>query len=188
MLGEFLAKLRPLALEQPTLPAALVNASHALDWGLGLRQHVMMVSPMLTAEPYLLFVHHVLGRAEAFAGDYNAALAEFRIAAGIHSPGRPMPDLRITPESIEVPFWLDDLADASRTRANVTRRGNQWTLVAGDDAFILDPAEDGWNAARNLSRWLMQHRLRLSPRALTLTAVLRLLVADQFVHGIGGGQ
>src|SRR5207245_1778024 len=30
--------------------------------------------------------------------------------------------------------------------------------------------------------------VRLSPRALTLTAVLRLLVADQFVHGIGGGQ
>jgi hypothetical protein len=36
--------------------------------------------------------------------------------------------------------------------------------------------------------WLRRNGLRLSPRALTLTAVLRLLVADQFVHGIGGGQ
>jgi hypothetical protein len=188
MLPEFLAKLRPLALEQPTLPAALVNASHALDWDLGLRQHVMMVSPMLSAEPYLLFVHHVLARAAEFAADYNAALEEFRIAASIHSPGRPMPNLRVTPASVEVPFWLDDLAGTTRTRANVTRRGNQLTLIAGEDAFVLDPAADGWDAARRLSHWLREHQLRLSPRALTLTAVLRLLVADQFIHGIGGGQ
>jgi hypothetical protein len=188
MLGEFIDRLRPLALDEPTLPAALVNASHALDWSLGLRQHVMMVSPMLLAEPYLLFVHHVLARAGEFASDYNAALADYRVAAGIHSPGRPMPDLRIASDNIEVPFWLDDLAAASRTRAHVTRRGAQLTIVAGEDAFVLDPAAPGWDAARSLSKWLMQHRLRFSPRALTLTAVLRLLVADQFVHGIGGGQ
>ena len=36
--------------------------------------------------------------------------------------------------------------------------------------------------------WLGQRGLRLSPRALTLTTFLRLLVADQFVHGIGGGR
>jgi hypothetical protein len=34
----------------------------------------------------------------------------------------------------------------------------------------------------------MRSQHRLSPRALTLTIFLRLLVADQFVHGIGGGR
>jgi hypothetical protein len=37
-------------------------------------------------------------------------------------------------------------------------------------------------------QWLRVRGLRLSPRALTLTSILRLFVADQFVHGIGGGQ
>ena len=188
MLGTFLDIMRRHSLEQPTLPAALVNASHALDWSLGLRQHAMIVSPMLAAAPYLLFVHHVLARAEAFAVDYNAALQSFRVASGIHSPGRPMPDLRISTDSVEVPFWLDDLAAGARSRAAVTRRRSEMVLTSGGDAFVFDPAAPGREAAEKLSQWLLQHHLRLSPRALTLTAVLRLLVADQFIHGIGGGQ
>ena len=39
-----------------------------------------------------------------------------------------------------------------------------------------------------LEAWLRSHQLRLSPRALTLTLFLRLLVVDQFIHGIGGGR
>ena len=35
---------------------------------------------------------------------------------------------------------------------------------------------------------LRRNRLRLAPRALTLTLFLRLFVADVFVHGIGGGH
>jgi hypothetical protein len=99
-----------------------------------------------------------------------------------------MPNLRISADSVEVPFWLDDLAGEARTRAEVVRRGGQWMLQFAGDGFTLDPAAGGWESARALGRWLMQHRLRLAPRALTLTAVLRLLVADQFIHGIGGGQ
>jgi hypothetical protein len=45
---------------------------------------------------------------------------------------------------------------------------------------------NGWQAAENLKRFLMRQRLRLSPRALALTLFLRLIVCDQFVHGIGG--
>ena len=59
---------------------------------------------------------------------------------------------------------------------------------AEGDEFPFDPSANGWDAAGRLLAWLRRNSLRLSPRALTLTAMLRLLVADQFVHGIGGGQ
>src|SRR3954447_10972679 len=175
------------------LPTALTTALHELDWGVGLRYGAMLVSPLCQCEPYLLFVHHLLSRADAFAADYNAALAEYRRENHIRTPGRPMPDLQCTADGCEVPFWMDDLSTGARTRASVVRRGVNGFVLRGpsrsaSDEFPLDRAADGWDAARGLLAWLRRQNLRLSPRALTLTAVLRLLVADQFVHGIGGGR
>src|SRR5689334_21153410 len=54
--------------------------------------------------------------------------------------------------------------------------------------FEFDPAAKGFEAAAKLQEWLGQNRLRISPRALTLTTFFRLLLADQFVHGIGGAR
>lgn len=185
----FLDSMRRLALESPNLPSALTNAVHELDWSLNLRHDALLVSPMCMAEPYLVFVHHVLARADIFAADYNQALDDFRRENKVRTPGRPMPNLRCMPEGCEVPFWLDDLSTGSRTRAAVARaRGALVLQLPGGAQFRLDPDADGWSAAGELMMFLRRHGVRLSPRALTLTAVLRLLCADQFVHGIGGGQ
>jgi hypothetical protein len=59
-------------------------------------------------------------------------------------------------------------------------------LAEGDFAF--DSARPAHNAAEALGRFLRTNRCRIAPRAMTLTMFLRLLVADQFVHGIGGGR
>jgi hypothetical protein len=185
MLGDVLASMRRFVLDWPGLATALTNAQHALDWELGLRHHAMMLSPMLASEPYLTFVYHVLANAPRFAGDYNAALGEYRAEAGIKSSTRPMPDLQVTADAIEVPFWLDDVASGTRRRAEVKQvAGDRWAL----EDFAFDPALDGETAARQLASWLRQHQLSLSPRALTLTLFLRLFVTDLFVHGIGGGR
>ena len=188
MLGGVLRTFRRLSLESESLSAAITHAQHAVDWELGLRHHVMLASPLMASAPYLMFVHHVLSRAPRFAEQYNAALADYRVGAKIDSPTRPMPDLRVTGDEIEVPFWLDDLSDGSRLRAAVRRGGDRLSLVAKGDAFALDGAADGPTAADALGRWLSDRQLRLSTRALTLTTFLRLLVVDQFVHGIGGGR
>lgn len=189
MAPELLASMRRLSLESTNLPASLTNALHELDWNLGLRHHALLVSPLWSTEPYLAFAHHVLARASDFAADYNGALADYRQRNKIRAPGRPMPDLAADDAACEVPFWLDDLASASRSRATVLRRDGNWALVApSGEGFVLEPGAEGWTAAGALLAWLRQRNLRLAPRALTLTTVLRLLAADQFVHGIGGGQ
>lgn len=188
MLGEFLASMQRLSLENPPLAASITNACHQLDWDLGLRHDAMLASPMLSAPAYLALVHHVCANADAFAGSYNAALRGYRIEAGITNRGRPMPDLKATSAAVEVPFWLDSIDQGERQRAAVVRIDGKWSLVLPDSAFAFDSSLDAMDAAERLGHWLRSTNCRLAPRALTLTMFLRLLVADQFVHGIGGGR
>jgi hypothetical protein len=189
LLGEFLHSMRRLTLEAETLDAALVNAIHEIDWKLGLRHHAMIVSPIFHSEPYLALVHHVLSRSCEFAADYNHALAEYRAENKITNPGRPMPDLKQDPLGCEVPFWLDDLSTRTRQRAQVKRVGSGMVLHHGEgDDFELDPTRSAGEATAELLKWLRRHNLRLAPRALMLTTFLRLFVADNFIHGIGGGR
>jgi hypothetical protein len=188
MLEPVLTSLRQSAMESIGLSAAITNAQHELDWQLGLRHRAMLVSPMLASQTYLIFVHHVLSRAVEFASDYNQSLAEYRTEAGISSNMRPMPDLHVTDDTVEVPFWLDYLETGIRKRAEVRKSGGLWCLVADHSEFPLRPDAAGEAVADEFGRWLREHQLRLSPRALTLTTFLRLLVVDQFIHGIGGGR
>lgn len=189
LLSEFYASMRRLSLETPKLPHALTNATHELDWRLGLRHHAMVTSPLWASEPYLVFVHHLLARARQLAADYNGALADYRAQQRIRTKTRPMPDVSVFETSVETPFWLDDLATGRRTRPSVFTTDAGWILTLPSGAeFVFDESADGWDAAARLGQWLRQNEVRLAPRALLLTCFLRLVVADQFIHGIGGGR
>lgn len=185
----FLDAMKTIGLDESVpLSNAITNASHAIDWSLGLSHHAMLTSPMFFAAPFLALVHHVCADAGNFAVAYNAALHAYRAENQIDNPGRPMPDLRATADVCEAPLWLDDLADGSRQRATLMKVDGKWVLVRPDDAFTFDPALNAHDAVAALGAWLRRANLRLAPRALTLTMFFRLLLVDQFVHGIGGGR
>jgi len=184
----FLSSLRRLTLESVQLSSGLTNALHQMDWDLGLKHHALVASPLWESPPYLVFVHHIMARAEAFAADYNRALAAYRQQLRIDNPGRPMPDLKHQAAQCESPFWMDDLQQGQRRRAMLHREQDRFVLRWADETFAFNPHKEGWAAAEELSHWLRSCRLRLSPRALMLTTFLRLAVADQFIHGIGGGR
>ena len=188
--SDFLAAMRRHVPEGENLPRAMTAAMHETDVSLGLRHEALLFSPVCLSEPYLAFVCHVLGRAGEFASDYNSSLDDYRAAHRIRTPGRPMPNLTVTADSCEVPFWFDCAADGTRVRATVSRRGDAWVLRSpcGGQEFAFRPNADAASLVPELARWLRGHNVRLSPRALTLTMVVRLLVADQFVHGIGGAR
>ncbi len=192
MLEPFLASLRRQSIEQPNLATALTQACHEIDWELGLRHRAILASPIWESEGFLLFAHHVIARAADFARDYNAALAQYRRDQKVKTPTRPMPDLATFEESIELPFWLDELATGARTRPSTfvchDCDGQFLLTLPSGEEFLFDRAADGFEAAAKLRDWLRKNQLRLSPRALTLTMFLRLFVADQFIHGIGGGH
>ena len=185
----FLSALRRLSMESAELTASLTNAIHEIEWQIGLRHHALLASPLWGSHAYLVFIHHILANATSFAAAYNAALGEYRRESGIRNTGRPWPDLRVTAEECEVPFWIDSLERETRTRGRVMRRGGGVLLaVDGTESFPLEPGGDGHAAAQRLGRFLTENSIRISPRALTLTCFLRLFLADQFVHGIGGAR
>jgi len=172
------------------LPQAVLNAAAAVDKDLGLKHDATLLSPLLDGDGYLALVHHIASDVERFANVYNTALADYRTEAGIDSSTRPMPDLRVTDDSIELPFWLDRLDTGDRARATVVRNDtdNLWYLLGDDAAFAFDPAKNGDTASDALRAFCKKQSIRLTPRALTLTMFFRLLLVDQFVHGIGGGR
>jgi hypothetical protein len=189
MLFDFLEGMKRLGSKGGQLDSILSQAMHAVDWSLGLRHHLLTASSIWQSEPYLTFAYHVISHAQSFAADYNGALADYRRRSGTDSPMRPMPNLFTADGSIEVPFWLDDLATGTRTRPTVFSDGDGFRLSLTDGAeFIFHPLAPAETAATALAAFLKNSRHRLSPRALTLTMFVRLLLADQFVHGIGGGR
>jgi hypothetical protein len=184
-----IAALRPESRETEKLSPALVKANHVLDQSLGLSHQPALVSPMLLSAPYLVFVHHLMSDAANFARIYNDALARYRTAHKTKSLSRPMPDLFTGPGSVEAPFWLDNLADGSRQRPSVFPTDNGFILeLVGGEEFEFSTAGYGVESAKRLGEWLRALQYRLAPRALTLTTYIRLLIADNFVHGIGGGR
>lgn len=188
-LAQMLESMRRQCSDSPDLSTLLVNATHEFDWGLGLRNYTLMASPLWGSEVFLIYAHHLLAHADDLAQHYNHALRDYRLEHDIHSPGRPMPDLVSTDDGLEVPFWIDDLARGERQRPQLQYIEGFWTLtLTNGERFAFNPNRSADEAGQSLGQFLRQARLRLSPRALTLTLFMRLLVVDNFVHGIGGGR
>lgn len=136
----------------------------------------------------IALVSHILLKAESFAAAYNGALADYRTARGIKGDRHPIPDLLVTAERIELPFWI--LGTESRRRLFISRvpsTSDAIQLWAGSEAI-------GAVARKNLLRdpsTAMRDDLgspQIRPRALALTIYSRLLACDLFIHGIGGAK
>lgn len=192
LLLEFLANCRRYLIDQRDSPSPMslagmmADAEHRIDWELGLRHDVQMLSGLLGCEAWAALVCHLAADADGFADAYNAALKDYREEFDLVGTDRPMPDLAIEDDTIELPLWVDNLAVGRRGRARVRRAGNGFALeVDGKD---LGFSFDSGVRPQQLLRWLRHHQLRLAPRALSLTLFTRLFVSDLFVHGIGGGH
>jgi len=184
----FFMSLNGFAGKPSGLVDAVAGSLHSLESGLGLGHRFTIASALWISDPFLVMLQHILGRCGEFADHYNRALREYRVGHGLRNNVRPMPDLRQEALGCEAPFWLDSPGQGTRVRPFLRRRGQGWVLTAAGGEFYFHPGGDGWDDARRLANWLRGCGLRLSPRALTLTMFLRLALADQFVHGIGGGR
>ncbi|MHC4236463.1 MAG: hypothetical protein ACYSUQ_15200, partial [Planctomycetota bacterium] len=129
----------------------------------------------------------VLAGAGRFFECYNAALGDYRRGQGIRGAQRPVPDLIGDGNRFELPFWVIH-EHAPRSRLFVEARADELQLFAGR-------REVGAVALKDLKRWesarqaldALEHTA-FRPRALTLTLWARMLLADLFIHGIGGAK
>ncbi|MHC4696472.1 MAG: hypothetical protein ACYTFA_07010 [Planctomycetota bacterium] len=125
--------------------------------------------------------------ASRLADCYNRALAAYRKSNRVRGAGRPIPDLAVDSDRCEAPLWAYRPGEPRR-RLFVHRKGDSLRLLAGGTeigaipAGRLDSCESLADALGRLDGW------QLRPRALTLTIWARLLLADLFIHGIGGAK
>ncbi len=133
-----------------------------------------------------LLVDWVL-HAERFAASYNRSLADYRERYRVRGAQRPIPDLRVAGRRIELPVWAIRNLEP-RCRLYVEAEGEVVRCYAGERLIgelgrrALEAGEDCSALVDGLGDW------QVRPRALALTMWARLLLADLFVHGIGGAK
>lgn len=134
------------------------------------------VSALTTSPAFRAFFLHLVRDAARFADCYNRHLDLYRGRSNIRTPAQPFPNLAVTADRVEVPFWI--LHEGRRKPCFIQPHPEGWQLYAGEMTVGL------------ISRMgaIAPDGLAIRPRALTLTAFTRLCVADLFVHGVGGGR
>ncbi len=150
--------------------------------------HEQRVSALCALAEFRAFVAHLALRAGEFAQAYNVAQREYRRAHRVRNAQRPAPLLAIEKGRVELPFWVYR-GGALRRRLWVRTDANAVRFFAGDEPLSSGSGDELRHGSFHEQPWLLERAgWRLRPRALALTAFLRLFVADLFIHGIGGAK
>jgi hypothetical protein len=132
----------------------------------------------------LTLIAGILNRSGEFVSVYNRLLDEFRASHNIRNSANPFPNLTMDSSLVEVPFWVLDRTVQQRYPVGVRRQADSWTLLAGDQQLA---AGTGDISAEQLES-LIDRNLQLVPRGALITALMRLLISDLFIHGTGGAR
>ena len=186
----------PLAVERAhesrRLGLGLAQGRHILEERWGLDTLELPVSELVRLPTVMVFTGWLLAHARQLHEACNDALASYRRAHRVRGRGRPFPDLAVRHDAdgewIEVPWWLWSREDPRRRRVYASASPGVLSLsdletVRVELPIATDTPPERWVDA--LTR-MDEHGVRLRPRALVTTLLSRLLVADVFVHGIGG--
>ena len=189
----------PLAVERVgechRLGLAIAQARHMLEERYGIETLELPMSEMVRLPTVMVFMGWLLANTRLLHEAYNGSLAAYRAAHRERSLSRPMRDLAVRiddpaeGEWLEIPWWIWSREDPRRRRAfaNLSTPGamtiSDMETLRVELPISPETSPSKWVDA--LSR-MEEHAIRLRPRAIVTTLVARMLVADVFVHGIGG--
>lgn len=139
------------------------------------------------SEAALALAAHLVIHAPRFAACYNTALAGYRTRRGIRGRQHPIPDLFVSPERVELPFWLIDQS-GPRQRLHVAHVGDHMAQLLAVDRVVatIELKQIRSNPRELILAMGVDKGIR--PRALAVTMFARLLACDLFIHGIGGAK
>lgn len=172
------------------LGASISQARHCLESSWGLANLELPQSAVCGLESFHWFVAHLLAHLPRFHGVHNVALAEYRRSHHIRSANHPVPELVSEGEWIEAPFWIWNDESPRRRRLFARRRGLELQLSDRQSFERTLPLEANRSAERAvevLAAW-EREGFKIRTRALTTTLFSRLMLADAFIHGIGGAK
>ncbi len=166
------------------LPPMMADASVALrriyaeEWPQGVLE--LPLTALCRTAPFFDFAYELIARAPEAATIFNGALAAYRAEHRIRSKANPFPDLDAgsPDEGVETLFW-------------VAKGGVRLPLMAarrGDGVALLLERERTVESAGELQALCAEDEIQLWPRAVALSLLNRLFLADLFVHGVGGAK
>lgn len=176
--------------ETGNLGLAICRGRHALERRWGVANHEIPLSTLCNAPGFLHMAADLLCRLDAFHDAYNDSLAEYRQAHRIRTPAQPVPDLHQQGDWLEAPLWVWTTGDPSRRPVYARCSGGTLTLndLQGQEWTLPGCPARPKVVAEGLAALLREQGVKLRPRALTTTLYARLLLADLFLHGIGGAK
>ncbi len=165
---------------------SMMESNLIVRWsaGIGGRMLELPLSVICGFPEVQQFFADILTRPFEFVQCYNETLAAFRTDQDIRNAANPFPNLQLTVDLCEIPFWIVDLDAGTRSRVFVRKRGQELTLETAD--HMISELHRGNESAVSFS--LLVAGKQLIPRGALITATLRLLFSDLFVHGTGGGR
>jgi len=177
--ADFCGHLTAAAADAHNLAELVTFARRRYEASAGTDYLEVPVTSLAASRAFATLLAHVAMDAAAFAAAYNGALAEYRERTGTRSAAQPFPDLQVEGEMVELPFW--HLAGGSR--ATVWARTGRFPALVVDGEVVCELGEQA-----EAPEALLASALAPAPKALALTLFTRLLVADFFIHGVGGGR
>ncbi len=180
-------RFRKIVEQYASLPTdSMMEANLIVRWNAGIagRTPEVPLSMICSFPEVLQFFAELLARPFEFARCYNEILDAFRAEQRIRNVANPFPNLRIEESRCELPFWLIDPAKGTREVVSIRKQGFERFLEAnGADVTEIFPGNEG----ATLFSMLVAGK-HLIPRGGLITATLRILFSDLFVHGTGGGR
>jgi hypothetical protein len=168
----------------PLLGECFAGARRELERAWGCHNLEVPLSAVCRTESFAWFGCHLLAELPRFHALHNERVHAYRAAHGLRSRNHPVPDLAAEGDWLEAPLW--------GWRAGVARRGRVFARPR-PDCIELRVGAERWPAlprAGMAAAWraLEGQGLKVRSRALTTTLFARLMLADLFIHGIGGGK
>ena len=151
---------------------------------IGGRMLELPLSAICSFPEFIRFTAPILERPFEFAQCYNETLTTFRSEHRIRNEANPFPNLTLQDSWCELPFWVVDHAAGTRHVLQIRRLTDGMALECNHEVLLT--LHKG-NVAEALTSLLFSGQ-QLVPRGALITATLRLLFSDLFIHGTGGGQ
>ncbi|MFO1002582.1 MAG: hypothetical protein U0936_19810 [Planctomycetaceae bacterium] len=180
-------RFQQIAEQYASLPTdSMMEANLIVRWNAGIagKTPEIPLSMICSFPEVLQFFAELLARPFEFARCYNDTLDAFRTEQKIRNVANPFPNLLIGESRCELPFWLIDPAKGTREIVSIRKQGFERLLEAGGtDVTEILPGNEGASLFS-----LLVGGKQLIPRGGLITATLRILFSDLFVHGTGGGR
>lgn len=170
-IGEIFAKLR-----------------HSIEKKHGLQTTEFFSRHLVQTKAFGLLLLHLIEHRDRYRRVHNDTLQHYREAHRLRSSAHPVPDLKRTGNEIEIPLWVHSTNNARRRAVFVGEDAGTRYLTDQNSVLVRWSVNDSDEKILTTFSELEEAGTFLRPRALLTTMALRLLVADWFIHGIGGGK